>query len=66
MVKGAKLVLARADIQHVKHSLLLQDRGSQRAKQRLRSRERIGAEARILASAVRHNIEAKETKETED
>lgn len=63
--KGTKLVLALADIQLVKHSLL-QDHGSQRAEQRLRSRKGIGAEARLLASEVRHTIEAKEKKETED
>jgi len=59
MAKGTKIILARADIQRVEHTLL-QQRVSQQAKQRLRSRKRISAGGALLASEARAKIEAKE------
>jgi hypothetical protein len=65
MAKGTKIVLARADIQRVEHTLL-QERVSQQAKQRLRSRKRISTGGPLLASEARHKIEIKEQRERED
>jgi hypothetical protein len=65
MAKGTKIVLARADIQRVEYTLL-QERVSQQAKQRLRSRKRISAGGALLASEARQKIKAKEQKERED
>ena len=65
MAKGTKIVLARADIERVEHTLL-RERVGQQAKQRLRSKKRISAGGRLLASEAREKIAAKEQKEKED
>jgi hypothetical protein len=65
MAKGTKIVLARADIQRVEHTVL-QEQVSRQAKQRLRSRKRISTGGPLLVSEARHKIEMKEQKEKED
>jgi hypothetical protein len=65
MAKGTNIALARANIQRVEHSLL-QERVSQQAKARLRSRKRISTGGPLLASEARGKIAAKEQKERED
>jgi hypothetical protein len=65
MAKGTKIILARADIQYIEHTVL-REQVSRQAKQRLRSRKRISAGGPLTASDARHKIETKEQKEKED
>jgi hypothetical protein len=65
MAKGTKIVLARADIQCVEHTVL-REQVSRQAKQRLRSRKRISTGGPLTASEARYKIEIKEQKEKED
>lgn len=65
LIKGAKTTLAPGDIQRVEHTLI-QERVKLQAKQRLRSRKRIGIGEALTASEARLKIQAKEQKEREE